>query len=460
MDKGELVAIIGGGISGLSAAYELQHRQVPFLLFEQSDRLGGVIRTDVVAGFTIDAGPDSFLVQKPAAIALCEELGLGKRLVKTLEPRTAYIFRDGRLCPLPKNSVLGIPTRFGSLASSPLLSVAGKIRMAMELTTTASASDDDESVGSFFRRRFGEESVTYIAEPLLAGIHAGDVDRLSMRALFPRLVNAEREHGSLIRRFRSHGTVAPPATGGLFRSLSGGIGELTGAVVRALDSANLQTGQGVDRIVGPAPFTLYLGSGKTVTANQVIVATPAYVTAQLVAKLDGKLEELCRSVPYTSTATVVLSYPEASVGRSLDGTGFVVPRVERQLSLMAGSWVSSKWPGRVPEGKVLLRAFVGGSRDPHVLEQTDAALIGACHHDFRDLLHIKSDPVLTRVYRWPRLNPQHEVGHLQKIAAIDNRLKCLPGLHLTGAGFRGVGIPDCVENGRAAGAAAAQALTT
>lgn len=452
------VIIIGGGISGLSAAYELHTRDIRFLVFERATRVGGVIRTESVDGFTIDGGPDSLLIQKPAALELCAELGLGDRLVETLPPRTAYVFKSGQLHSLPEASVLGIPTRLRPLATTPLLSVAGKIRMAMELTIPASVSDEDESVGSFFRRRFGEESVRYIAEPLLAGIHAGDVERLSMRALFPRLVNAEREHGSVIRRFRSLRRATARPTGGLFRSLPGGIGELTAALVDTLPPSSLRTGQDVTRISGPPPFTVHLESGETVRADQVIVTTPAYVTAQLVSELDRELETLCRSIPYTSTATVAVSYPRASVVHPLAGTGFVVPRAESKLSLMAGSWVSSKWPGRAPEGQVLLRGFLGGARNPDVLDQTDAELVAAVHRDFSELLGISGDPAITRIYRWPRLNPQHEVGHLETLATIDGRIGRLPGLHIAGAGFRGVGIPDCVAHGRAAAAAAAAGM--
>ena len=459
MGTGESVAIIGGGISGLSAAYELSCRGVPFCLFERSDHLGGVIRTDIIDGFTIDGGPDSLLTQKPAAIALCEELGLGPRLVPTLPPRTAYVLKGDRLCRLPEASVLGIPTRLGPLAVSPLFSAAGKVRMAMELRTPRSTSDRDESVGSFFRRRFGEEAVAYIAEPLLAGIHAGDVERLSMRALFPKLVDTEREHGSLIRRFRALKAAAQSSKDGQFRSLPGGIAELTRAVLDALGRDTLHTGHEVVGLSGPTPYEVRLASGDRVTSTHVILAVPAYVTAQIVAQLDRELADLCFSIPYSSTATVALSYPAASVSHQLDGTGFVVPRVERQLSLMAGSWVSSKWPGRAPAGQVLLRGFVGGARDPDVMDHTDAELIDATHRDFQHLLRISGNPGLARVYRWPRLNPQHEVGHLDKLAAIDTRVARLPGLHVTGAGFRGVGIPDCVANGRAAATAAAQAMT-
>ena len=222
MGNNPLVAIIGGGITGLSAAYELHRRGAPFILFERANRLGGVIQTEFTEGFTIDGGPDSLLTQKPAALELCSELGLRERLISTLPPRTAYICRAGQLHPLPKASVLGIPTRLRSFATMPVLSVSGKIRMAMDLIQAGDTRVRDESIGSFFRRRFGQESVTYIAEPLLAGIHAGDVERLSMQTLFPTLVDAERRHGSVIKGLHFRQRSNRPSQDGLFRSLVGG----------------------------------------------------------------------------------------------------------------------------------------------------------------------------------------------------------------------------------------------
>ena len=292
----------------------------------------------------------------------------------------------------------------------------------------------------------------YIADPLLGGIHAGDVERLSMRALFPRLVDAERRYGSVIRAFRTLRTKTP--ADGMFRSLPGGIGELLAALVDTLAPDVQHCGVGVAQLQGHGPFQVVLATGKTVSARQVVVSVPAYIAADLVRSIDQELSELCRGIPYTSTATIALGYPRAAIRHELRGTGFVVPRIEHDVSLMAGSWVSSKWPYRAPEGQVLLRGFAGGARDGAVLERTDAGLISDVHRDFSALLGISTEPLITRVYRWPRLNPQYEVGHIDRLAAIDERLDRLRGLQFVGAGFRGVGIPDCVAHGRAAGIAA------
>ena len=452
------VAVVGGGISGLAAAYELQARKVRYVVLERAPRVGGVIRTDQVDGFTLDGGPDALLVQKPAAVDLCRELGLGDRLVPALPPRTAFVLRAGRLHPLPAHSVLGIPTRIRLLAATPLLSAAGRVRMAADLVLPAGSprAPDDESLASFFARRFGREAVDYIADPLLAGIHAGHVERLSVHALFPRLVEAERTHGSVIRALaaRRRGALA---SGGPFRSLRGGVGELVEAMARRLAPEALRTGTGVREIRDRAPYRLLLDTGDTVTADQVVLAVPGPAAAGLLRPLDAELAEQCGAIPHTSSATVALGYPRDAIGHDLLGTGFVVPRVERGVSVMAGTWVSSKWPDRAPPGHALLRGFVGGARDGSALDRTDAELVAAVHRDFAQLLDISGQPSLARVYRWPGLNPQYEVGHLERLAAIDARLARLPGVQLTGAGFRGVGIPDCVAAGRAAGAAASRA---
>ena len=451
------VAVVGGGISGLAAAYELQARGVPHVLLERAARLGGVVRTEQVDGFTIDGGPDALLVQKPAAVELCRELGLGGRLVATLPPRSAFVLRGGRLHALADASVLGVPTRLLPLATTRLLSPRGRLRMALErcVPRRPAGAADDESIASFFGRRFGREAVDYIAEPLLAGIHAGDVERLSVRALFPRLVEAEARGGSVVRGLAARRTAR--AADGLFRSLPGGIGEMVAALAGALAPTAVRTGADVARLRGAGPYRLTLAGGEQVSARQVVLAVPAYVAAELVRPLDADLAALCGGIPYTSTATVVLGYARADVGHALRGSGFVVPRVERGVSLLAATWVSSKWPHRAPRGHVLLRGFLGGARDAAVLARTDADLIDCAHRDFEKLLDVRDAPVVARTYRWPRLNPQHEVGHLARLAAIGARLERLPGLRLIGAGFGGVGLPDCIAQGRAAAASAAQA---
>jgi oxygen-dependent protoporphyrinogen oxidase len=439
---------VGGGISGLSAAYELERRGIAYRLFERAQRLGGLIATERIEGFTIDQGPDSILVQKPAGLELALELGLAERLIPTSPPRTAYVLRDGRLHPLPETSVFGIPTRLGPLLSTGLFSMAGKLRLGCEVLVPRRTSPADESIGSFVRRRFGTEAVAYIAEPLLAGIHSGDVNRLSVHALFPRLVTAEQEHASVIRAFRAQRGARP--VDGLFRSFRAGLVELVDALVPRLSSDRLRTGVAVDALVRtPDGYAVHLETGESVPASAVLLAIPAFVAGRLVDRLDPELAARCREIPYVSTATVALAYPRQAVAHPLDGSGFVVPRAEPGRRIFACTWISSKWVNRAPAGSVLMRAFFGGARDPAVLEGTDDDLVGAARTELAGLLGISSPPTVTRVYRWPDATPQYEVGHLARLSGIERRLGMSPGLFVTGSGFRAIGIPDCIADGRA-----------
>jgi oxygen-dependent protoporphyrinogen oxidase len=450
------VAVVGGGISGLAAAYELQRRGVGVRLLELSDRLGGVIRSDRFDGWVVDGGPDSLLVQKPAAVALCRELGLADRLTPTLTPRTAYILRDGRLHPLPEGSFLGFPLRISALASSSLFSLAGKLRMACEILIPGSEDDEDESIAAFVRRRFGQEAVDYLAEPLLAGIHAGDVDRLSVRALFPRLVDAERQSGSIIRAFRA--LRMKPSPQGAFVSLPGGVAELVDALIATFDPGTLMTRTRVTDLRHASTFAIDTAAG-ILEARSVILAVPAYAAGGMLRGIHTGLAALCEEVPYASTATVAFGYRRDQIDHQMRGSGFVVPRVERS-PLLAATWVTSKWPHRAPDGHVLLRAFLGGGRDPRRLEQTDAELIALARDAVADVMPIAGDALFTRLYRWTRQSPQHEVGHLERLAAIEQYLARVPGLFLTGSGFRSIGIPDCIADGRDTAARAATFVAT
>jgi oxygen-dependent protoporphyrinogen oxidase len=447
------VCIVGGGIAGLATAYELSRRGVSFVVLERAARAGGVIFSEEIEGFTIDGGPDALLIQKPEAIALCREIGLGDRLISTKPPRIAYIQRGGVLHALPAASVLGIPTRVGPFLRTSLFSWAGKIRMGGELFVPAKRDDADESIGAFMTRRFGREATTYLAEPLLAGIHAGDVDRLSIRALFPRLVDAERKHGSLLKAFSRPAKPAASAMDGAFKSLPGGLSEMVRALVSALGEEHVRTNTGVEAITGRGPFAVRTSAGEVIEARAVVIATPAYAVSALVRDRDAELARLAGEIPYASAATVALAFKRRHIRHPLTGSGFVVPRVEN-TGILAASWLSSKWPNRAPENRALLRTFVGGARDPRALERSDAELVELSLAALRPLIGIDGGPLLSRVYRWERGNAQHEVGHLDRMAAIERALARHPGLFITGSGFRGVGIPDCVADGRKTGTAA------
>ncbi len=446
------VAVVGGGVSGLSAAYELRKRKRSVVVLERSERPGGIIQTERVGEFVIDTGPDALLVQKPAAVALCNELGLGDRLFPTKLPRTAFILRNGELHPLPGASILGFPTRLKPLFRSTLFGLSAKLRMAAELFVPRRVQSDDESIAEFVRRRFGPEAVTYIAEPLLAGIHAGDVDRLSMRALFPRLIEAETRAGSVIKAFRRER--GPLNADGAFRSFPKGLSELVDGLMRAVPKESVRLGSNVTRIDEGDGFTIHLAGRPAIHARAVILAIPAFAAGELLRPLDADLAAACALIRYLSSATVVFAFPRDAVRHDLKGTGFVVPRAEG-ISITAGAWISSKWPQRAPEGHALLRAFLGGARDPDVLSKSDTELTNAALGDLTKILGISGVPTVTRVYRWNRSSPQQEVGHADIVRRIEARLAGHPGLFVSAAGFRGVGIPDCIADARSTAGAAA-----
>jgi oxygen-dependent protoporphyrinogen oxidase len=455
------VVVVGGGIAGLATAYELHRRGISVVVLERGARAGGVIFSEPIDGYTIDAGPDSLLIQKPDGIRLCEELGLGSRLVATKLPRLAYIQRAGRLHALPAASVLGIPTRFGPFVKTGLFSWPGKLRMGAEMVVPARRDGGDESIAAFMTRRFGAEATAYLAEPLLAGIHAGDVDRLSILSLFPRFAETERKHGSLLLAFRRSGHGAKPSPDGAFKSLPGGLSEMVGALVQALPAGTIRLNAAARSLSGEGPLRIDSADEaiRALAPKAVVLATPAYVTAGLLRERDAEIARRCDEVPYASTGTIVMAFPRASIAHPLTGSGYVVPRVER-TPILAVSWLSSKWPGRAPDGQVLLRAFVGGARDPEALNRSDAELEHVALDAITPMLGVSGPPTLTRIYRWERANAQHEVGHLARMAAIDRALTRHPGLFLTGSGFRGVGIPDCVADGRATAKAVDEWLKT
>jgi oxygen-dependent protoporphyrinogen oxidase len=455
------VVVVGGGIAGLAAAHGLRQLGRDVLLLEAGPRLGGVIRTEAIDGFLVDAGPDALLAQKPEGLALCEALGLAGRVIPT-SPRThtVFVLHRGRLHPLPAGMALAVPTRVLPFVRSGLFSWPGRLRMALDLVLPRRGGDDDESIASFLRRRLGAEAVERLGEPLMAGIHAGDPELLSIRATFPRLVELERRHGSLIRalwasRRRGPATAAQPA----FYSLAGGLAELVDALARRLPPASVRLGARADALARrEGALAVSLGNGATITAQAVIVAVPAYAAAPLLAPLSSEAGFLLQAIPFVSSATVALGYRREDVAHPLDGHGLLVPRGEG-LRSSACTFASAKFAGRAPEGRVLLRAFLGGARDPGVLLLDDGELAALVRRELGPVLGLRRAPVVERVYRWPRSTPQMQVGHLERMARLDGIVDALPGLFLTGAGLHGAGIPDSIADGGRAARAADAYLT-
>jgi oxygen-dependent protoporphyrinogen oxidase len=459
--------IIGGGIAGLSTAYALQEQArragVPFActLIEARQRLGGVILTEHVESFVIEAGPDSLLTQKPWGLELCQSLGIGDRLIGTNDrQRTVYILWGGRLHPLPAGLVLIVPTRLGPLLRNQLLSWPGKIRMGMEYLLPAQPSDGDESLAAFVRRRLGREALEKIADPLLAGIYAGSSDDMSLLATFPRLRELEVTHGGLIRgalaqrralRQASSANSQPATT--LFMAPRGGMAEIIGALSSRLDQVDLRLGETVRHVVpcgagaaGPRGYTVHLDHATALQAEAVVLATPAHITAGIVEGFHPKLAAALRAIPYVSSATISLAYRRRDVPHPLDGFGFLVGKHEGRR-IMAATWASTKFAYRAPADHVLIRSFVGGVGREDLVWRDDAALIQLVCEELGTILGITTAPLLARVYRWERANPQYLVGHLERVDAIEQTLAPYPGLFLTGSAYRGVGIPDCIHQG-------------
>ena len=464
-----MVVIVGGGISGLSAALELATRRVPFILLEASDRTGGLVRTERVNDFTIDSGADSMLAAKPAAVQLCEELGLGHRLMTSTPPRTAYVHARGRLYPLPSPSIFGIPTTPSAIAAYELLPEPARLELAArasgsglafqhrseqgDASACANTRSDpgDESVADFYRRHFGPETVGLIAQPLLGGIHAGDVERLSVEAVAPRLVSAARS-GSLFTPSASSASDGP----GIFRALRGGMGELVAAIESRLPPGSVRVLTSVKSVsLTDEQWRVATEDGR-LDARAVVLATPAHAAARLLERTDPVMAGLCAEVPYVSTVSIALAWPRASVGHPLAGSGFVVAHQHSQLRISACTWVSSKWEDRAPPGMVLFRAFLGGATDSSVVDETDDALVAIATRDLSSVLGITGPPQLETVYRWRNAGAQHNVGHAARLDRMTRQLELLPGLFVAGSGFRAIGVPDCIADGRAAGALAAR----
>lgn len=461
------VVIIGGGIAGLAAAYVLQERAraagIPLActLVEARERLGGVILTERIDGFVIEAGPDSLLTQKPWGVELCRQLGIGDHLIGTNDrQRKIYILWRGRLYPLPEGLMLIVPTRLHPLLRSRLLSWPGKIRMGLEYFLPPQASEADESLGAFVRRRLGQEALEKIAEPLLAGIYAGAIDSMSLLATFPRLRELEVRHGGLIRgmlaqrrAMRQSPRAASQHATTMFMAPRDGMAEIVEALSARLDRVTVLRGRAAQRIVPYLPeiaagalYEVHLDHGAALQADVVVFATPAYVTARLVEGFHPKLTETLRAIPYVSTATVSLAYRRADVPHPLDGFGFLVGRREGRR-ITAATWTSTKFPDRSPPDHILIRSFVGGVGHEQLASLDDATLIRAVGEELGAILGIAKAPLLARVYRWERANPQYQVGHLERVDAMEKLLVPYPGLFLTGSAYRGVGVPDCIHQG-------------
>jgi oxygen-dependent protoporphyrinogen oxidase len=445
------VIIIGGGISGLSAAYDLARAGVDCTLLEKQSRLGGVIETRTWEDCVLEGGPDSFLTAKRDALALIKELGLEEEVIGSNDhQRTTYILRRGRLVRLPEGVSMFIPSRALPMLKSPLLGWGTKLRVGLELLRKPE-THADRSVSDFVIDHFGRETLDYLAEPLLSGVYGGDPSQLSIQSVVPRFVEMERKVGSLARAVRRERRGKSEGREPFQTTLKSGLGKLVEALA---PFANVRRGT-AETIQSSGPGWRVRADGNWIEVDHVIVTCPAWAAAGVVQGVDAKIGELLSTVPYSSSATVSLVFRDSEFDGTRAGFGFLVPKVERRR-MLGCTFVGTKFPYRVPANKLTVRCFFGGTGDEAVLEESDDSLVALARAELRRVLGLTSAPIFSSVSRWPRSMAQYTVGHGLRIQEIRDRVAAIPGLHLAGNAYEGIGIPDCVRMGRRA----AQAILT
>ncbi len=464
------IAIIGGGIAGLAAAYELEKARaggasVDYMLFEERERLGGSLGSEIVNGAVLERGPDSFLTEKQAAADLCRELGLGDELLPSNDAeRKTYIVVRNRLVALPDGLMFLVPTKLVPTALTRLFGVGTKIRMGLELLHPPRPSGGDESVAALVRRHFGQEAVDRLADPLLSGIYGGDAEQLSAQTVLPRLVEMETKYGSLTRgmlaahkRMREatkNSSKKPNGGAAIFTALRGGMSQLVDALVARLDPANLRTRTPVSAIRRMAGGWTVETGGTREEYDAVIVAAPAWAAGELLAPVDASLGMELGGIPYSSSITMNLVYDESRIGALPDGFGFLVPAVEGR-AMLACTFVHRKFLGRTPPGKAVFRAFLGGMNGEALLAESDDNLVSTVRREMAAILGATTfsaevEPEHAQVSRWRRAMAQYAVGHRERIRRIGARVVELPGLRLVGNAYDGIGVPDCIRLGRQA----------
>ncbi len=443
--------VIGGGISGLTAAYELVNRGVDCTLVETSDRLGGVIRTDRVGSCLIEAGPDSFIAQKPWALELIRELGLGDQVVTSNDSRRrTYVARNGALIPLPDGIQFLAPTRILPVLTTRLLGVGSKLRMLAEWFRRPRDLPGDRSIGEFVLDHYGREMNEYLAQPMLAGVYGGSPEQLSLNAVMPQFAELERTHGSVSRGMLAARRQAPPSQSGssLFLTLRGGMQQLVDELVsRIRDKAQIihHQAQALERTGSGYRITLDNGE---LEADTVILAVAAWGASALLHQLDGVLAADLGRIPYHSSVTASFLYGRPPFEHPLDGFGFLVPRRE-QRTISACTWVNTKFNFRAPDNKAMLRAFLAGESAERHLGDSDKSLADAVAIDLKQLMRFDVEPEEVRIARWDRAMAQYQVGHLALKRDIEERLIHHTGLYISGNAFDGIGVPDCIRRSRA-----------
>lgn len=462
--KKQKIAVIGGGITGLSAAYLLQKEMslgnldAEVNLYEASNRLGGSIQTDYRDGFVIEKGPDSFLTRKRSIYELARELDLEAELVTN--KTGSYILHNNKLHKIPQGAVMGIPTQWKPFLTTGLFSVKGKMRAALDMILPrGSRSEDDVSVGSFFRRRLGHEVVDHMIEPLLSGIYAGNIDKLSLKATFPQFLEVERNHRSLILGMKESQKVkkdVPPILlgadkkpAGMFLTFRGGLQSFTDKLAAQLAEENVHLEKKLLKLEKwENGYRLSFQDGRVEYADKILLTTRHQQAYELL-KDHAFISPLGR-VPATSVATVALSYDTSALKSQLEGTGFLVPK-SAGYTITACTWTHQKWEHTAPEGKALLRAYVGRAGDDEIVNESDENIVKAVQEDLKKIMGIQAPPLFSIVTRWHQAMPQYEVNHKAKLDQIDKELQIhFPGVQLIGASYQGIGLPDCVNQAKKA----------
>ena len=450
------IAIIGGGISGLSAAYTIEEKRrsgtpVEYVLFESKPRLGGVLVTERVDGCLVEAGPDSFLTEKPWAADLCTRLGLGDQLIGSNDAaRKTYILVKNKLVVMPDGLMFMVPTKIMPTVLSPLFSVRTKLRMAREWFHPPHKASADETVAEMVERHYGPEMVDMLADPLLSGVYGGEATQLSVRAVLPRFADMESKHGSLGRAMlsaRKKMAAAPKAPARpLFTSLKNGMQQMTDALVASLDPNALKTSVPVELLVRELEGWTVSAGYQSDQFDAVIIATPTPAAASVLQSADENLSAELRSIQYSSSVTVTLGYDD-KVRRSLPpGFGFLVPRSAGRR-MLAATFVHNKFPHRAPADRAIIRCFLGGARDEQILQSSEEEIVQIVRDELEQIINLRSEPLFSRVYKWRSAMAQYSVGHLERLQRIEALRQNLPGLALAGNGYTGIGVPDCVRSG-------------
>ncbi|RSK26339.1 protoporphyrinogen oxidase [Bacillus sp. HMF5848] len=460
-DERRHVVIIGGGITGMAAAFYMQkaaekeNTPLSITLVEASHRLGGKIQTLVKDGFVIERGPDSFLARKRSAAQLAEAVGLKDSLVHNATGKS-YVLAKDRLYAMPGGAIMGIPTQIAPFVTTGLFSPFGKARAAFDFILPRSGQTGDQSLGEFFRRRLGDEVVDNLIEPLLSGIYAGDINQMSLMSTFPQFYQVEQKYRSLILGMKKAMPAPPPTKGngeakkGMFQTLNTGLQSYVDAIEAELTKTLILKSTRVKHVskMTDNMYDVYLNNGEHLRADAIIVTTPHQITESIFP--DYEFFAPFRNVPSTSVATVALAFNEGDVENTHEGTGFVVSR-NSDYTITACTWTNKKWPHSAPEGKVLLRCYVGRAGDEMIVDLSDDEIVKIVLDDLSKIMNVNAQPLFSVVSRWKESMPQYTIGHKDRIKEIKENMQTeLPGVYLAGSSYEGLGLPDCIDQGIAA----------